>query len=94
MQERHELSIGDAEDHRDHLLVYLFTMLLPLYSASISTWREFGAALAAVAFVVFLFWHLNLHYVNLLFAFKGYHVFTLFPPQMRTRSAVTTRMCR
>jgi hypothetical protein len=80
MQERRELIIGSAEDHRDHLLVYLFTMLLPLYSANISTWREFCAALAAVAFVVFLFWHLNLHYMNLLFALWGYRVFTLFPP--------------
>jgi hypothetical protein len=79
MQERRELSIGSAEDHRDHLLVYLFAMLLPFYSVNISTWREVIAALAAVAFVVFLFWHLNLHYMNLFFAIRGYRVFTLFP---------------
>ena len=80
MHERRELVIGSAEDHRDHLHVYLFAMLLPFYSVNISTWREFGASLAAVAFVVFLFWHLNLHYMNLLFALWGYRVFTLLPP--------------
>jgi hypothetical protein len=29
---------------------------------------------------VFLFWHLNLHYMNLLFAALGFRVFTVYPP--------------
>jgi hypothetical protein len=29
LQERRELAIGSAEDHRDHILVYLFAILLP-----------------------------------------------------------------
>ena len=29
---------------------------------------------------MFLFWHLNLHYMNLLFAALGYRVFTVYPP--------------
>jgi hypothetical protein len=80
MHERRELAVGSAEDHRDHLLVYLFAMLLPFYAPDLGSWRALGAALAALAFIVFLFWHLNLHYMNLLFAVLGYRVFTVSPP--------------
>jgi len=80
LRERRELAVGTAEDHREHLLVYLFAMLLPLYATDIGTWRDLAAVLAALGFIVFLFWHLNLHYMNLLFAFRGYRVFTLHPP--------------
>jgi hypothetical protein len=71
---------GKAEDHRDHLLVYLIAILLPFYSANLGTLREFGAALLAVCFIVFLFWNMNLHYMNLAFAAFGYRVFTIYPP--------------
>jgi hypothetical protein len=76
-----ELVVGTAEDHRDHLLVYLFSMLLPFYSIDTNTWRDFAALIAAVSFVVFLFWHLDLHYMNILFAIGGYRVFTIHPPK-------------
>jgi hypothetical protein len=75
-----ELTVGSAEDHRDHLLVYLFAMLLPLYSIDTGTWRDLAALVAAFGFIVFLFWHLNLHYMNIVFAIKGYRVFTISPP--------------
>lgn len=75
-----EIQVGTADDHRDHILVYLFAMLLPFYSETIGTWRDLGATVAALAFIVFLFWHLNLHYMNLLFAMRGLHVFTVCPP--------------
>ncbi len=81
LQERKELAIGSAEDHRDHILVYLFAMLLPLYPIDLGTWRDFAALVSALAFIVFLFWHLNLHYMNLLFALFGYRVFTIFAPR-------------
>ena len=80
LQEKRQLTVGKADDHRDHILVYLFTMLLPFYSLELGTWRLLGAALAALAFIVFLFWHLNLHYMNLCFAILGYRVFTVYPP--------------
>jgi hypothetical protein len=80
LKERRELVIGKAEDHRDHLLVYLFSMLLPFYAAELATWRDLAALLVALAFIVFLFWHLNLHYMNVLFAALGYRVFTIYPP--------------
>jgi len=74
------ITTGRAEDHRDHLLVYLITILLPFYSANLGTPREFGAAILAICFIIFLFWNMNLHYMNLAFAALGYRVFTVYPP--------------
>lgn len=76
-----ELVVGRAEDHRDHLLVYLFAMLLPFYGTNLNSWREFSATLIAVCFIVFLFWNLNLHYMNVVFAVLGYRIFTIYPPE-------------
>jgi len=81
LEEKRELVIGSAEDHRDHLLVYLFAMLLPFYPIDTGTRRDLAALVSAVAFVVFLFWHLNLHYMNIVFAIRGYRVFTVSPPE-------------
>jgi len=80
LQETRELVIGTAEDHRGHLLVYLFAMLLPLYATDIGDPRDMAAALAAVAFIIVLFYRLNLHYMNIVFAAMSYHVFTVQPP--------------
>lgn len=79
-KDKRDLTIGKADDHRDHMLVYLFAMLLPFYSEDLGSWRYLGSSVAALAFIVFLFWHLNLHYMNLLFAARGYRVFTVYPP--------------
>jgi hypothetical protein len=80
-QLKKEVIVGSAEDHRDHLLVYLFAMLLPFYSIDTNNWRDLAALLAALSFVVFLFWHLDLHYMNIIFAIGGYRVFTISPPE-------------
>lgn len=96
-KDKRTITVGAADDHRDHILVYLFAMLLPFYSEDISTWRDLGSTLAALAFIVFLFWHLNLHYMNLLFALCGFRVFTVYPPADRNpltaklRQALITR---
>ena len=37
--------------------------------------------LLALTFIVFLFWRLNLHYMNLFFALLNYRVFTVSPPK-------------
>jgi hypothetical protein len=73
------LVIGEAEDHREYLLVYLFAMLIPLYDVNLSSPRDAVAAVVALLFIVFLFWHLNLHYMNIFFALAGYRVFTIAP---------------
>jgi hypothetical protein len=98
--DKREIMVGAADDHRDHILVYLFAMLLPFYSEDLGTWRDLGATLAALAFIVFLFWHLNLHYMNLIFAARGLRVFTIYPPDDgnaisgKTPYAVITRRVR
>jgi len=95
--DRREVAVGSADDHRDHILVYLFAMMLPFYSEDLGTLRDLAATLAALSFIVFLFWHLNLHYMNLVFAALGYRVFTVYPPADgnpltgKTRYAVITR---
>lgn len=73
--------VGVSEDHGNHLLVYLFAMLLPLYSSELTTYRDFFAILTALAFIIYLFWYLNLHYMNVLFAVLGYRVYTVSPLQ-------------
>jgi hypothetical protein len=72
-------TVGEAEDHRTHLLVYLFAMLLPLWDAGIDDYRSLAAMIVALVFIIFLFWHLNLYYMNLLFAVLGYRVFSVQP---------------
>lgn len=73
------LAIGPFEDNQKHLLHYLFTTLLPLYQTTVHTLGDVVAALLALALIVFLFVHLRLHHINLLFAFRGYRSFTVFP---------------
>jgi hypothetical protein len=75
-----EIIVGTADDHRDHILTYLFAMLLPIYSEDIESMRNFVSTITAIAFIVFLFWHLNLHYINFIFALFGYRVFTVNSP--------------
>lgn len=79
-RDQREIVVGSVEDHRDHILVYLFSMLLPFYPTELETWRSVVAMIVALGFVVFIFWHLNLHYMNIFFAFRGYRVFTVRPP--------------
>ena len=85
LNEKRQLAVGSAEDHRDHLVVYLFVMLLPLYPIDLNVGREMITAVVAVVFVWFLFWHLNLHYMNLLFALFGYRIFSVAPPSDENR---------
>ncbi len=79
-KDKHTLIVGTVDDSRDHILIYLFAILLPLYSVDLGNWHYLVASLVALVLIVFLFWHLNLHYVNLLFVALGYQVFTVSPP--------------
>ena len=74
------LVVGKTEDHRGHVLVYLFAILLPFYRQNVDAWRDFFALLAALVFIVFLFWHLNYHYMNIVFALRGYRVLNVLSP--------------
>ena len=86
-QDVRSLSVGRFEDNRGHVLVYLFAILLPFYRQDVESWRELSALILALAFIVFLFWHLNFHYMNILFAIRGYNVFTVYPPQQNNEYA-------
>jgi hypothetical protein len=79
-----------ARDQSEHLLVYLFAMLLPLYTANLASEREFLSVAAAFVFIIFLFWHMNLHYMNIVFAILGYRVYTIemASPQGPTKGSV------
>lgn len=73
------ITVHKSTDNREHLLVYLFAVLMPLYDANIGNGRDFVATIIAFVFIVFLFLHLNLHYMNLIFAFFRYRVYTIEP---------------
>ena len=57
--------------------MYLFAMLIPLYGLDLGGARDIAAVLVAFAFIVFIFWHMNLHYMNVAFAVLGYRVYTI-----------------
>ena len=80
-REKRQLSVGAYEDSRQYLLVYLFANLLPFYRTDFVGYRDLGAMVLALAVIVFLFWHLRLHYVNVLFAVLNYRAFTIHPPR-------------
>lgn len=71
------IDVIDAKNNKEYLFTYLFTVLLPLYSVTISNNREFAAMVVAICFVIFVLWNMNLHFVNILFAFQGYRVYTI-----------------
>ena len=64
--------VGDSANHRDHAIVYLLAMVIPLYDADQDRGRQTAALVVAFLFTLFLFFHLRLHYLNLLFAMCGY----------------------
>ena len=75
----HPLTVGQVEESRSHILTYLFVTLLPFYRQDLGDIRDLVAILVAMVFIVFLFWHLNLHYVNILLAVFDYRVYTIRP---------------
>ena len=79
--DRVTLTVGGVEDHRNHVLVYLFAMLLPFYREEIATIRDLAAMVVALLFIILLFWRLNLHYMNLFFTILGFQIFSVGPPK-------------
>lgn len=66
-----------AEDPKDHILTYLFAMLIPLFQSNIDDKRQLAVAIVALCMITFLFWHMRLHYMNFVFALLGYSIFTV-----------------
>lgn len=71
--------IGKTDNDSYHIIIYLFAMLLPFYRQDLDAVRELVATIAALAFIIILFWRFNLHYINLYFLICGYRVFTVHP---------------
>ena len=73
------LVVGQVEESRSHILTYLFATFLPFYRQDLGNMRDLIAVVVAALFIIFLFWYLNLHYVNILLAVFGYRVYTIRP---------------
>ena len=72
--------IGKFDNNNYHIIIYLIALLLPFYRQDIIEIRELSATLSALAIIVFIFWRLDLYYLNLYFVIRGYNVFTIHPP--------------
>ena len=88
-----QVPAGSVEDHRAHILAYLFATLLPFYRSSLETWRDLIAIALALALIVFLFWYLRLHYVNFILAVFHYHIYTVYPAMTAIVSVAECRSC-
>lgn len=71
------VTVVKADDPKDHILPYLFAMLIPLFQSNIDDKRQLAVAVLAWCMVMFLFWHMRLHYMNYIFALLGYSIFTV-----------------
>lgn len=71
------INTTNVSNNKEYLFTYFFTVLLPLFSISISTVQEFTAISLAMIFVLFILWNMNLHFVNIFFALAGYRVYTV-----------------
>ncbi len=72
--------VQTASDDSANVLVYLFTIAVPLFSVNLDTVRAKFAMLGLVFFVTYMYLHLRLFFMNPLYALRGYRVFTVAPP--------------
>jgi hypothetical protein len=75
------IEIHRATDDSANVLVYLFTIAVPLFSVNLDSMRSKFAMLGLVVFVIYMYLHLRLFFMNPLYAIRGYRVFTVEPPQ-------------
>jgi hypothetical protein len=73
------ITIENAQDHRDHILVYLIAILVPVYSLSLDTGKNLAAVIVALILIITIFWLLDLHYMNLFFTIFDYRIYTINP---------------
>ena len=78
------IRVLSARDQREHVIVYLFAVLLPLFDASQDTVWDLAALIFALFVVLAVFYNLNLHYLNLAFAFRGFRCFTVVTETLGT----------
>jgi hypothetical protein len=80
-QDTRVITVENPEDHRDHILIYLFAILLPIYSLNLDSFRDSVVVIVALVLILFIFWIMDLHYMNLFFSIWGYSIFTINPEQ-------------
>lgn len=71
------IRIVSAKDQREHVIVYLFAVLLPLFDANQNSVADQLAVIFALFFVIAVFYSLNLHYLNLAFSFRGFRCYSV-----------------
>lgn len=79
--EKRQIKIGTSNNKQSDILIYLFAILLPFYREEIATGRDFTAMIIALLAIIFLFLHLNFHYMNIGFAIFRYQIFSINPPE-------------
>lgn len=77
--DRKRIRVMNSTDNREQLITYVFAMLLPLFQSSVSTEQELYATLCALLFVVYIFGHMELYYMNFFFALAGYRILSIRP---------------
>lgn len=77
--DRKIIRVTSTTDNREQLITYVFAMLLPLFQAAVATEQDLYAAGAALLFVIFIFGHMELYYMNFFFALGGYRVLSIRP---------------
>lgn len=84
-------TVESVSDNTEHLLVYLFAVMIPLFQADLDKTSEVAMISVVFIFIVFLFMHLNLHYMNFIFAIFKYRIFTLSISEQPKKIAVLTK---
>ena len=67
----------NVTDQGEAIIIYLFAMLIPLFEADLNSLRGLISIIIAIIFLIFVFWKLNLHYINIFFTLFGYSVFVV-----------------
>lgn len=84
-------TIESYTDNRDHLLVYLFTVLIPLYQSDLDSFNSLLSLLVVFLLIIFLFIHMNMHYINFLFALFGFRIMTLKTKESNAQIVLLTQ---
>lgn len=84
-------TIESYTDNRDHLLVYLFTVLIPLYQSDLDSFNSLLSLLVVFFLIIFLFMHMNMHYINILFALFGFRIMKLKTKESNSQIILLTQ---
>lgn len=77
--DRKRIQITAYTDNREHLITYIFALLIPLFQTNVTTEPDLYAALCALIFIIYIFMHMDLYYMNFFFALFGYRVLSIKP---------------